>query len=358
MNNEGTVKLVDVVRIAPFLEIQRTRTLPLPGRVIVQQGDPVTPNDVIAEASVPGEVVMLDIARGLGIPTEEVLSCLARELGEQLSEGDILAQTEGTLPRLVRSTVNGRFVACHQGKAFLARGETTFQLKAGMIGQVEALIPEYGAVLSTKGSLVQGVWGNGKIGSGSIKIIETSMESSLTASELDDQLEGCIVAAGLCLDGVVLQQSEALGLSGLIFGAMAPGLIPAASQLEIPVIVLQGFGQLTPDLQIFDLLKSHPEAEAYINAAEVDPLEGQRPEIVIPLDEGEPGEDLGFKAEIRIGLQVREIAGERMGQSGEVVGLPEDKTTFENGLAFKAAEVRLQNGETVKIPLQNLVIVN
>ncbi|KUK97807.1 MAG: Uncharacterized protein XE06_0308, partial [Anaerolineaceae bacterium 46_22] len=95
--------IVDVVRATSFAEIERVRKLPIPGKVLVEKGMEVNPQDVIAEAQVPGKIIMLDIAKGLGISPDETTSCLICEVGDNLEEGDIIAQYEKTLPRIFRA---------------------------------------------------------------------------------------------------------------------------------------------------------------------------------------------------------------------------------------------------------------
>ena len=350
--------IVDVIQIAQDIEIRRIRRLPVSGHVLVKNGERVHPQDVIAEALIPGNVLMLDIARGLGLPPEEVKACLMREAGEELKEGDVIAQCEGAFPRLVRAPVEGILLECHQGRVALATGHSKVELHAGMIGEVEVVIAGYGATLSARGSLLQGIWGNGKMAEGVIVVPESPLETPIRVSNLQKLESGQVVAGGVCLHAEVLNACEAAGISGLILGALAPELVPMATSLPFPVIVLQGFGVLLPDPIILECIRDRSGDLASINARAVDIFKGERPEVIIPHDTETPSPALGFREALKVGQRVRVMSGTAMGQSGVLIELTDTVTQFESGLEAFAALVQLTSGETVRIPAQNLVIVN
>ena len=350
--------IVDVIQIAKDVEIRRIRRLPVSGRVLVKNGDRVHPQDVIAEALIPGNVLMLDIARGLGLPPDEAKTCLMREAGEALKEGDVIAQCEGAFPRLVRAPIDGVFLECHQGRAAVATGHSKIELHAGMIGEVEVVIAGYGATLSARGSLLQGMWGNGKMGEGVIVIPESPLETPIRVSNLQDLESGQVIAGGVCLHAEVLTACERAGISGLILGALAPELVPMATALPFPVVVLQGFGVLLPDPNILACLQDRTGDLAAINAQSVDIFEGERPEVIISHDTETPAPALGFQEVLKVGQHVRVMSGTATGQSGVLIELTDTVTPFESGMETIAALVQLSSGETVRMPAQNLVIVN
>jgi hypothetical protein len=191
---------VPVARACALTDIQRIRKLNYPGEVLVHEGQQVYPEDVIAETAIPSKVVMVEIASSLGVEINAVKDVLVREPGEYLYEGDMIAQISGTLPRLVRSPVDGRFTGLHQGKAVFEVGHRTIQVMAGMLGVVQSVLPEYGVVISTRGLLLQGLWGNGGLGMGELRIIKDSWSLPLEAAMLADVSQGELIAAGACHD--------------------------------------------------------------------------------------------------------------------------------------------------------------
>ena len=349
--------LNDVLQTGSWTSIRRVRKLPFPGQVLVNEGEQVQPDDVIAETSLPGALTMLEIAHSLGVAAKDAQDCLIRQPGEDLNEDDVIAQIEGPIPRLVRTPIPAKFAAFHKGKAVLVTGTESIHLKAGMIGIVESVIPEYGAILTANGILIQGIWGNGRIGFGELAVLEESWLTSLNRLMLAEVERGQVIAAGHCSDGDVLVQLEKQGLAGLMINRLAPGLITTAVALSLPVIVLGGFGDPGQDSSALELLKPHTKALVSVNGNDSGRLTGYRPEVIIPQPEGVEADALASRAVLRIGHRVRLCSGSAQGQEGEVLALPEQVTEFGSGLPFPSAIVQVENGGQVTIPQQNLVIL-
>lgn len=348
---------VDVVRLASTVNIQRTRKLPFPGQVLVKEGDRVHPDDVVAEADISNGVRVLNLSQALDLEAEKAEACVVRELGDELQEGDVIAQSEGVISRLVRAPANGCLMDISCGRVVLTTQKVTHQVRAGMLGQVSEVIPEYGAVIQTRGSLIKGVWGNGKVGEGILTILEDHQEGSLEAAALEDVENGQLLAAGVCLREDVLLMAAARGAAGMILIYLAPELIPPAMELPIPLIVLGGFCVGQPDQQTLEVLKAAAGKAACVNACEVDWLENQRPEVIVPLEDGESEEELGYQEEIAIGGIVRILSGEYKGRVGKVTACEDTQKEFESGLELLSAVIQLEDGESVSVPRQNLLIL-
>ena len=349
--------IADVLRMASVLNIRRTRQLPFPGQVFVSLGQDVSPEDVVAEALIPNGVLMLDIARGLSVSPSDALTFLVRDVGENLQQGDVIAENHGAFPRLVRMPVDAKFVEFHQGRAVLATENTPFSIKAGLFGSVEEVIPEHGVIISTRGSLVQGLWGNGQIGAGTLSVVDIPGTNVLDSSLLDTLVDDGLIFARLCLHADMLSMFEEKGCKGLVLGALAPELVPLAMNLSVPVVVLQGFGDLPPDPTMMAMFESHGGKMASINALETDPLSGHRPEVIISQVEGEPELELGFRSKLAVDQHVRVLTGKAKGQPGVVIELSSTPDRCESGLMVHLAVIRLQDGESISVPCQNLVIL-
>ena len=349
--------IVDVVRTASFLEIKRFRRLPYPGQVIVEVGMEVEPEDIIAEAQVNSQVMMLDIARGLGLSPEETTACLIREVDDNLEQGDVIAQCEKTLPRVFRAPVNGKIINYHKGQIVLATKTKNIAISARMIGKVEEVIPEYGAILSARGGLIQGMWGNQLAGSGNLQVIDAHLDKPLEASMLRDLTQNHVIAGGLCLNEEFLSECQSKEIAGLILGSMSADLIPRVRSLTFPVILLQGFDELTPAEDIFDLLQSNNGSVVSLNACQTDYYKGERPEVIIPQEDGTFERALGFRKKLEVGDQVRLISGKAIHQIGKVVELIEIDQVFDNGVTLPSAIVKLPSLEKIKMPQQHLLVV-
>ena len=355
--------LLDVIRTGLVVNIRRERRLPLRGEVLVNVGQEVRSEDVVAEAHLPEKLFMIDLARGLDIDRMDVQHCLVRQPGEFLLEDDALAQDEGAFPRVVRTPVAGKFVAIHQGQAVLEVAQEKIQVQACLPGVVEAVLPEYGAIVSTAGFLVQGVWGNGWFGEGQLMIIEESWSDPLDKSMVVESENGQVVIAGQCLDKAALISVVEAGYAGLITGTLAPELISTASKVStMPIVVLQGFGRMPVDRTYLDLFKLYKGELVCLHAAAANRLDGVRPEVIVPQPGDYESVESGVLKEIAIGRRVRVYSGLATGQSGNVLAFVDEPPLFESGffesgLRFPAVVVELDNGERITVPQQNLVIL-
>ena len=345
--------IVDVVQIASFTEVTRTRELSYPGRVLVEVGMDLNPGDIIAEAEIPSKVIMLDVAKGLGLPQEETKACLIREVDETLEEGDVIAQCEKTLPRLFRAPVNGKIISYHKGQITLATSTSKILIYSNMIGKVKEVIPEYGASLFTQGSLIQGMWGNGFAASGTLQVLDAPLEVSMLENLTSDQ----VVAGGICMDKEFLTGCQEKEIAGLILSSISPDLIQEVQAVSFPVVILQGFGEIPLAEDIFDLLNSNNGSIISVNACQRDNLKGERPEVIIPKEEGDLERVLGFQKKLEVGDRVRITSGKAIYQVGKVVELLETEQAFENGLILPTAIVKLRSLEKIKIPQQNLLVI-
>ena len=338
-------------------EIRRVRQLPFRGEVLVTLGQSVHPEDSIAEAVLPAEIYTLDIARGLGLDPSEVVTCLVRDLGEDLAQDDVLAECEGTLARLVRVPQAGQLLACRDGVAFIAAGKRKVSVQAGMIGVVSDILPERGAILTTQGSLIQGVWGNGQVGAGVLRAQTSVLKKAISPENLKEIDAGQVIALGICSSQDLLEKILEKKPTGLILGCLKPDLMSFVAALSFPVIILGGFGELPPDEQTFQLLQEKSGQVVCLNASQPDYLDGVLPEIIIPSSQGDPQSVWPFQTEIKIGQRVQVMSGAERGGVYTVVGLPEELATLESGLTSKVAVLKPDEGEELKVPIENLFIL-
>ncbi|MFW5713522.1 MAG: hypothetical protein ACOCYU_02505 [Brevefilum sp.] len=336
--------------------IRRVRKLPFPGKVLVDEGQSVHPEDLIAEAELPAEIYRMDIARGLGVDPSKVLSCLVRDQGEELAQDDVIAECDGAFPRLMRVPRAGKLLACRDGAALIAAEKMTVGMHAGMIGVISEILPEWGAVITTQGGLIQGVWGNGQVGAGILRIQASDLYKTVSKNDLKQFDVGQVLAVGFCSDEAVLRDISAKKPTGLILGWIDPRLIANVMALPFPVILLHGFGVCPLDDKTFDLLRERNGDVVCINASQPDQLAGVWPEIMLPNISTGLMHELPFTGELSVGQRVQVLSGPERGGIFTVGELPEEAVTLESGLVSKVVVLDAEGEEPIVVPVSNVII--
>ncbi|MDP1779115.1 MAG: hypothetical protein Q8K73_02460, partial [Anaerolineales bacterium] len=155
-------------------------------------------------------------------------------------------------------------------------------------------------------------------------------------------------------DVETLQAAAGLPVRGLILSSILPSLIQKAMEMRYPILVTDGFGSLPMNSAAYKLLSTNARRDVTVNAEIHDRYSGARPEVIIPLPISEipliPREVETFAP----GLQVRMRLSPALGMIGSIVALKSGLTRLPSGLQAPAAEVKLENGEMVIVPLVNL----
>jgi hypothetical protein len=346
-----------ILHILPLTTIVRERLLPVAGTVTARLNQKVGPTEVVAQATWAREHVLLDVSGSLHLAPSVADGLIRCKVGDTLPAGAEVATGRGLFPKSIRTPKPGRVVAAGGGQVLLETGETNIQLRAGMPGIVIQIIPERGVVIQASGSLIQGVWGNGRIETGLLVNLAETADGVLSAGRLDVSMRGSIILGGMCKDAESLQAAAELPVRGLILSSLNPSLIPLASQARFPIMLTDGFGALPMNSSAYRLLSTNVQRELTLNADAYDRYTGTRPEAIIPLPVSqEPAQphDTGAFAP---GQTVRMRRPPALGGIGSIVNLRPGHTLLTSGLRAPAAEVKMESGEMVLVPLVNLEVV-
>ncbi|MDX9865706.1 MAG: hypothetical protein RBT34_12960 [Anaerolineaceae bacterium] len=348
--------LAPVTHIVPLTKVRRARLLPTNGRVLVKAGQSVTASDVVAETRLQNKHTLVDVQRDLNMTSAaETREVIDRKLGERVQEGDVIAETGRLFRRVVRAPVSGVIVMISSGQVLMEADQPPFRLKAGLDGEVTEVLPEQGVMVETNGALLQGVWGNGKISQGLLLNLTQSAGDELTPPKMDVSMRGAIGFAGWCGRPEALEIAAQLPLRGLILGSILPGLIPLAEKMDLPIMVLEGFGQIAINHIAYDLLITNVQRSIALNTAPWNRFTGSRPEAIITLPapaESSPEIDI-FKP----GQTIRVQTAPYCGQTGILSNILPGLTTLDNGLRTQAAIVRLRENNEITVPLANLDVL-
>ena len=349
--------LAPVLHVLPLTTIVRQRVLPVAGKVNMHVNQRVNPTDVVAEATFAREHVLLDVARTFGISANDADKLIRVQAGDRLNKDALVAEKPGLIPHLIKAPRAGRVMVAGSGQVLMEVGDARIELRAGLPGLVTQVIPDKGVVIRTAGALVQGVWGNGRIDNGLMVSLLEKPDDILTAGRLDVSLRGSVILGGQVRDLDTLKAAAELPVRGLILSSIPSTLIQSAYQMKYPIMVTEGFGALPMNSAAFKLLTTNNKREATVNADHVDRYTGTRPEVIIPLPiSSEPEEPNKYEV-FEIGRPVRMRRPPYAGMIGTISNLPAGLSQLPSGLRAVAAEVKLENGESVLVPLVNLEVV-
>ncbi len=349
--------LAAVHHILPLTTVVRERLLPVKGTVLARLSQKVSPADVVAEATWAREHIFLDVARTLNLSADAADRLIRCRAGDKLAGGAVIAVGRGLLPKAVKSPRAGRVVAAGGGQVLIESGESRLELRAGISGHVMQIIPDRGVVIQTTGALIQGVWGNGRVDTGVIINLAEKPDAVLTVNRLDASMRGFILLAGQVKEAEAMRAAAELPVRGLILGSLFPSLLPVAREMRYPIVLTDGFGSLPMNSAAYRLISTNAKREATLNAEVFDRYSGARPEVIVPLPAAsEPAQPRDVEV-FAPGQSVRLRRQPAAGLIGTIVALRAGLTTFPSGLRAAAAEVKVENGEQLLIPLVNLEVV-
>jgi hypothetical protein len=331
-------------------KIRRERLLPVRGEVLVDVGERVEPFEVVAKAYQPGDFRILDVARELSIGEWEAEEYILKEVDAPVRKGEVIASKGKLFRRACRSPVDGFIAAISGGRVIIESASAPIELRAYIKGRVVSLMPDYGVVVETIGTLIQGIWGVGGESYGVVKLLSKDRREPLRHETIDISCKGTITV-GSSVDEEALLKAEEVGVRGIVVGSIEAGLVDLAGSLSFPIIVTEGMGR-TPMASIaFDLLSANDGKEASISGK-------MRPEVVIPIS---PPESLlpppKYGAPLEIGDLVKVVRGPYFGSIGEVKALPKRAWRVDSGARLKGAEVELEGEAVVFVPWQNLELI-
>ena len=181
------------LKVSPHTLIQRTRRLPLKGDVLVETGQIVSPDTVVARASLPGLMQSVKVAAQLGIDADELPGALLVKEGDEVEKGQVIAATKaffGMFKSETKSPVTGRVetISAVSGNVGVRQPPLPINLTAYLSGTVAETMPGEGVIVQTEGALIQGIFGIGGERVGEILMVSTSPESDLTEAEITPAL--------------------------------------------------------------------------------------------------------------------------------------------------------------------------
>ena len=337
--------------------IRRERVLPVAGDVLVRRMQKVDPTDVIVVAPMAPEFVLIDVAQGLKVSPARADELLLRQSGEELVKGDVIAGPVGMFKRVIRAPQSGLVKIAGEGKVLYELESPDFELQAGMEGTVTNIIPERGAIIETRGALVQGIWGNGKITYGIIQSVSSDLLQELVPEQLNIGYRGAIITAGFCRNPNVLEAAGNIPIKGMILGSMSSALIPLAKAADYPILVIDGFGKKPMNRAAERILTANKDKNIALNAQAYDPFQGNFPEVIISHSTMSDLDQPPKTGSLREGKRVIILNGLLASRIGRIEEIYPQNRTLPSGIATEVAAVSLSGDKIVDVPLSNLELI-
>ena len=365
------------LKVTRLTEIRKRRILPLKGEVLVRQGDEVEADRIVARAFLPGPVTPLNVAQKLGVPAEDVPGVMLKRVGDEVTEGEILARSAGFFGLFkseVPSPVSGRIesISNRTGQVMIRRKPHPIELDAYIDGKVVSVFPEDGVEIMTRGAFIQGIFGIGGERRGKIMILAQGPDDILAPDRIPENARGAVIVGGAFADKETFRRIEAVGASALVVGGFSDldlrdilgydlGVaITGQEDVKSTLILTEGFGRIEMAGATFDLLASLEGRTASVNGATQIRAGVLRPEIVVPDPESASDESVSedtASGRMDIGSLVRVIREPYFGRLGRVAELPAEPARIETGALVRVLKVKLEEGLTVTLPRANVELI-
>lgn len=355
--------------------VKKERRLPLKGEVLVNKGDKVNANTIVATTSLPGDVEPMNLAGKLGIPSSDIKDYLKKKEGDSLEKGEVIAQTKGLFGRLFRTVVKSPIegtlenISNITGQLILRAPPKKVEIDAYVEGEIDEIIENEGVVVKTLATFVQGIFGIGGETKGTILNIVDTPEDKLSESMIKEEHKDRILIGGSIVDSKTLKKAAKYGVSGIVVGGIDDvelkkflgydiGVaITGSEEKGITLVVTEGFGEMKMAARTFELLCKMNGKKASINGATQIRAGVLRPEIVIPIPGVKPEEVKQGSKGLEIGNSVRVIREPNFGAIGKVTKLPSELQEIETEAKVRILGVELEDGKNIMLPRANVEMI-
>ena len=366
------------LKISAQTIVRSERRLPLMGDVLVEVGNQVSAEDIVAQTDLPGNVQMIHAANLMGTSPSSVGRFMLKKVGDPVEQEEIIAQSNGLFGLFkseVKSPISGTIenISDVTGQVVIREPSTPVQTWGYIDGQVIEVMENEGVVIETWGTLIQGIFGIGGETVGQLQTIVSSPNQPLAPELIQTDHEGQILVGGSTVDRQTVEFAIDKGVKGIVCGGIDDRelyqllgyelgvAITGSEKIGLTLIITEGFGQISMARQTFDLLLHRQGMKASLNGTTQIRAGVQRPEIVIPLEKDSNSsldkDRVITPSALDVGTQVRLIRSPYFGQLGEVTKLLVEPQSLETEAHVRVLEVQLHNQEKIVLPRANVEIV-
>lgn len=359
--------------------ITKRRILPLKGEVVAKVGDSVTPDKVVARTYLPGDVEPINVSNKLGLPPEDITSCMLKKVGDPIEKDEAIARSKPLFglkwfSSESKATLTGTIesISTVTGQVLLRGKPIPVEVKAYIEGEVVEVVEKEGVAVQCWGSFIQGIFGIGGETHGILKVVVPDNTTQLEEKLITDDCKGCVIIGGSRVTAEAIRKAVKVGAAGVITGGFDDKdlrdflgydlgvAITGSEDIGVTLVVTEGFGDISMAQKTFELLKSNEGKMACINGATQIRAGVIRPEVVIPIDQDiKSGHDdtVSEQKGLDIGSPIRVIRHPYFGHLGNVSGLPSPLAVLESESKARVLEVTFEDGKKAIVPRANVELI-
>ena len=361
------------LRVTRQTTIRKERRLPIAGDVLVNVGETVRAETVVARAELPGDVETVNVVNLLAVSPNDLPRYMLKAEGDAVARDEVIAQTKPFLRFLrssARSPIDGTIetISHVTGQVLVRAAPQPVDVKAYVDGTVVEVQPNEGVTIEATGAFIQGILGIGGQVTGDIVLAAKTADATITPADITDDMADKIVIAGGLLTSETYRRAADVGAAAVICGGFHDDDLRALLGYDLgvaitghedirPILVItEGFGTIPMAGTTFDLLAEHAGCRASANGATQIRAGVLRPEVFIPSDGASAGQatEQSVAVGLMAGTQVRIIREPGFGRLGTVKHLPPGIETVESEAKVRVVEIEFPDGETTTVPRANV----
>lgn len=371
------------IRFVPNVITLIKRSLKGKGKLLVQAGQEVTPEEIVGKSSVSSGVRVINLAKQLEVAPDQVKNYLQRPIGQKIYKGELLAFKTGGLlesKRIVTAPTDGilEFLS-NNGDLMMRFLPREVNLPSAVYGIIEKIDQSKGEVLiKTEATQIYGLFGSGRVREGNIKILGARGDL-ISKLKIPNSAEHIIIGGSLIYSDAIYAAMN-LGISGIITGginakdykAMSGGRLvfpgKMGTDIGISTIVTEGFGSIPIGEDLFNLLWQFNNKFSIID--------GNRALLSLPSTDSSclnrvkksklpvSSIQIGFveplnsieAVSLNLNQQVRIIGSIFAGTQGKVINIDKIPTLLESGIRTYLVTVETRSRK-IKIPYSNIEVI-
>ena len=354
------------------------RILPVKGEVLVNKGDQVSAEKIVAETFMPGDIFPINLANKLSMPPGDIPDHVLVKKGDSIMKDDIIAETKGIFgmfKNICKSPYSGTVetISDITGQVILRGKHHPVNISAFMPGRVIDVKNNQGVSIEENVTFIQGIFGIGGEAYGKIIMATQNADERLTEELINEEMENSIIIGGSRMTSGAIKKAIKVKASGIISGGIDDQdlkeilgydlgvAITGSENIGITLIITEGFGDISMAQNTFDLLKSNAGKDTSINGTTQIRAGVLRPLLIIPSGSDSKIRDSAIKEQesglLKFGSMVRIIRDPYFGKIGKVHNLPHNPKSLESGTKTRVLEVVIENDNILTVPRANIELI-